>query len=365
MAESNSENLRLDALRGIAAVSVALYHVRSELWVGWAGIRADPGAFSLTDRTLSWLGVPMRFMGAGVLLFFVISGYCIHRPQAADVGAHGPGWSRFLIRRTLRIYPPYLVALLLSGLVLAWAQGWTRAGDNRLLASLPMLQNYWPPRGQLPTNPSLWSLPVEMELYLVYPLAWWLGRRLGWNLALACAITISLAAQYLSWNGAHWLDASFPRFWALWCAGAWLAERSSRKPFPRWDWRWCVGLAALLVAAVVSDQMAPVRGLSLWLWGLASMLALIWATGRSATHGSNWVTVAAWIGMFSYSLYLIHYPLFHLAGEAWRRGFGAKPSSLAVPLAGVLVAIAVARLFHRCIEAPSHRLARRAGRSGA
>lgn len=364
-AEPVSASLRVDALRGVAAVSVALYHVRTDLWVGWGAIQANPEAYSQMDRILSWLGVPMRFMGAGVLLFFVISGFCIHRPQAARVGggASGPDWSRFMVRRVLRIYPPYLMALVLSGLVLAWNQGSPIAGVDRLLVSLTMLQNYWPPGGQISTNPSLWSLPVEMELYLVYPLAWWLGRRIGWTMVLGFAIMISLAGQYFSLHGVRWLGASFPCFWALWCAGAWLAERSCRNRLPNWNWRWCAGLVATLLAAVLSDQVTLINCLSIWLWGLVSVLALIWAVHRSKSGTGGWISLAAWIGTFSYSLYLIHYPLFHLAGEVWRRQFGAKPASLAMALVGVLLVIPIAWLFHRWIEAPSHRLARRMGRS--
>jgi peptidoglycan/LPS O-acetylase OafA/YrhL len=70
----------------------------------------------------------------------------------------------------------------------------------------------------------------------------------------------------------------------------------------------------------------------------------------------------AWIGTLSYLLYLVHYPLFLRAGFAWQKSVGSKPASLIVALAAVAVVIPLAWLFHRLIELPSHRLARRLGR---
>jgi peptidoglycan/LPS O-acetylase OafA/YrhL len=384
MSETEHTMCRVDALRGIAAVAVAFYHVRVDLWVGWGAIQANPHTFSILDGTLSWLGVPMRFMGAGVLLFFVISGFCIHSPQARketrdkarrkgqDGNAKGlmsdtPQWGRFYVRRGLRIYPPYLVTLFLSGVALAFTSDLTVAAWSRFLTSLPMLQNYWHPGGQIQTNPSLWSLPVEMELYLVYPLAWWLGRQVGWAWVLVLAIFVSLAGQWASLNGVRWLDASFPRFWALWCAGAWVADRRFRGGLPIWDWRWSLGFAGLLMAAVISEYRTNLQGFSIWLWGLVGVLAIVWAAGpvphKSESFFTRLISLAAWIGTFSYSLYLIHYPLFHLAGHVWQGHFGSKPASILVSLAAVLLAIPVAWVFHRWIEAPSHRLARRLGRA--
>lgn len=367
---------RVDALRGLAALGVVVYHVRIDLWVGWAAIQANPKLFSTLDVWLSWLGVPMRFMGAGVLLFFVISGYCIHGPQAKwgtwqekvaySQWSGTPDWWRFWIRRGLRIYPPYLVALFLSGLVLAITSSMSAVAWSRFWASVPMIQNYWPPGGQIQTNPSLWSLPVEMELYLIYPLAWWLGRQIRWTWVLLIAIVVSLGGQWASLNGERWLDASFPRFWALWCAGAWVAERQWRETLPIWGRWWSLGLGGLLILAVISEYMKNLHGLSIWLWGLVGVLCLVWAAGserqRPATIFNRCLMIVAWIGTFSFSLYLVHFPLFYLAGHIWQGYFGGKPTSILVPLAAVMLVIPLAWIVHRWIEAPSHRLARRLGR---
>jgi peptidoglycan/LPS O-acetylase OafA/YrhL len=367
---TDRSTLRVDALRGLASFSVALYHVRTELWVGWGAIQSSRQSFSLLDQASACLGVPMRFFGVGVLFFFVLSGFCIHSPQAKAASAAGSevNWPRFLVRRFFRIYPPYLAAIGLSVLVLWFVSGSLATDGDRVLASIPMVQNYWRSGGQISVNPSLWSLPVELELYLVYPLAWWLGRHIGWNWVLLLAISISLAGQLLSMRGVRWLDGSFPSFWGLWCAGAWVAERRCRDAIPALSGWWNLGLTVTILAAVTSELVSPLQALSPWLWGGVGVMALCWAVaprhlsgGKVTRHSFSLVTMFAGIGTFSYSLYLIHYPLFHLAGHFWVGKFGAKPSSILVSIMAVLGVLPLAWVFHRCVEAPSHRLARKLG----
>jgi peptidoglycan/LPS O-acetylase OafA/YrhL len=400
---------RVDMLRGLAALGVVFYHVRTDLWVGWAAIQASPDTFSSVDHIMSWFGVPMHFMGSGVLLFFIVSGYCIHRPQAAagenkklaslkrtsnristepdtrqqtteggqlggggfnpascqdSVLSRGPSWSRFYIRRFMRIYPPYLTSLILSGVTLAVTVGMSNVGWSRFWASVPMLQNYWGLGGQISTNPSLWSLPVEMELYLVYPLAWWLGSCMGWLRFLIIAILTSVTAQWVSLQGVLWLNGSFPNFWALWCAGACMAEMSIQTRLPNWHWGWGAFLITTTAAAAGTEMVPTLQGLSSWLWSGVGGLALFWAIAPRTTNAKPalkpgvWL---AWIGTFSYSLYLIHYPMFRYAGWLWLQHFGSKPSNLLVALTAVTVVIPLAWLFHCLIELPSHRLARKIG----
>src|SRR5438034_621967 len=73
-------------------------------------------------------GFVLGFGYLGVPLFFVISGFCIHLPQARLLAARGPAgaspaWRRFFAGRFWRLYPPYLAAIALAFLLLALAQG--------------------------------------------------------------------------------------------------------------------------------------------------------------------------------------------------------------------------------------------------
>lgn len=148
-----------------------------------------------------------------------------------------------------------------------------------------------------------------------------------------------------------------------------MAEQRCRNAIPAWNAWWCAGLALAIVVAIATELMVNLHGLSSWLWTLVGGLALVWAASPTTSSTPvekcrfrSWVSIVAGIGTFSYSLYLIHYPLFHLAGHAWQLHFGAKPASILISLAAVLLVVPLAWVFHRCIEAPSHRLARSLGK---
>ena len=95
---------RIDQLRGVAALAVVVCH---------AAVSAYRGAPNLGGAPWPWLG----FGYLGVPLFFVISGFCIHLPQArllASPAAGRPAWRRFFARRFWRLYPPYLAAIAVA-----------------------------------------------------------------------------------------------------------------------------------------------------------------------------------------------------------------------------------------------------------
>lgn len=163
----------IDYLRGIAAMGVVVYHARVPLWVGFGEIASAPERYSAFDHTVAWLSVPTPLLGSLVMLFFVISGSCVHLPQAGSVSPLD--LRKYIVRRFFRIYSPYLAAVVLTAL-LEWAgpSGLPETSVRRSLDSMLMVQNYTAfgdtlGPGQLPANPSLWSPPVEMELYAVYP----------------------------------------------------------------------------------------------------------------------------------------------------------------------------------------------------
>src|SRR3974377_361898 len=94
----------LDHVRGLAILSVFLFHSlnesfhRSSLpWNGWFRDFSVPKSFLLL--------LPASFGWAGVAIFFVVSGFCIHY----SFHLQGREWRSFFIRRFFRIYPPYLM----------------------------------------------------------------------------------------------------------------------------------------------------------------------------------------------------------------------------------------------------------------
>src|ERR1700730_19118372 len=98
----------VDALRGVASLEVTLFHGQLRLWAGVGVLLAGSAAPSLFDRISLALSLPGHFGYAGVMLFFLLSGFCIHHPNAR---AERLDLGDFAIRRFIRIYPPYVAAL--------------------------------------------------------------------------------------------------------------------------------------------------------------------------------------------------------------------------------------------------------------
>ena len=94
---------------------VIVFHSRVTLWVGFIQIRKSPELYSPFDRLVAWLSLPVACGGSAVMLFFLISGFCIHVPYAAS--SRDFGFRQYALRRSLRIIPPYLFAVTLTWLL--------------------------------------------------------------------------------------------------------------------------------------------------------------------------------------------------------------------------------------------------------
>jgi len=362
----------IDLLRGVSALGVVLHHSRVDLWVGFREIRANPDAYSGLDRALSWLSLPASQFGYLVMLFFVISGFCIHLPQAAR---DTPVQLRsYCLRRFFRIFPPYVAALVFCLLVeMAFRLSDQPRGSSAgiFVASFTMVQNYVFQGGQVPSNPSLWSIPVEVELYIVYPLLLAFLRARGWSMGAGLILTAMFSAVAMAFYAAGWSwpDTNFLKFWVLWWSGAWLAERWRKGELPAWGrFAWlCTGVvtASLLAGMHWNLDHAYMH----FVWGAASFL-LVWrclySPIKTLQHGSVRGSLMGFIvriGVISYSLYLIHFPLLQLFGLLWRQCLGSKPSSFLIPLLGSILCIPIAWIFYRFIEKPSHLLGKQLARS--
>lgn len=359
----------------MAALGVAVYHVRVNLWIGSREILAHQADHGWLERISAVIVAPSFFFDSGVILFFVISGFCIHwpvalrwQPPADDSAGRGaPSWRRYFIRRLLRIYPPYAAAVLLTIALESAATGLTGATKSscRLAVnSFFMVQNYLPPQGQMAGNPPLWSVPVEVELYVVYPALLAVAGKWGWRRTVGLVAVVSVAASLFAANGCKMLEGNFLKFWVVWAAGAWLAESLARKQLRPFGGLHSAALFTAGGLAMTSAGTGIARGLSHLLYGCAFVLLLWWLTMREVNAGE---TRDSWpgrclrrLGESSYSLYLIHFPVFLVLGAAWVRAFGSKPASPAIPCVGLLVVVLLALAFYRFIESPSHRLARRA-----
>lgn len=165
---SAEEDARIEGLRGIAALMVLVSH--------YAGY---------WTATLGWLG----FATTGVDLFFVLSGFVF----APYVLSHKRlAWWPHVVRRFFRLYPLYIVALLIYAFLKQGENGvWTE-----LLRHLAMAHTLGGIDRAFFFNPAFWSLPPEVEFYLFMPAIAWLVHRVGvWRLFwMAVALRLALVA---------------------------------------------------------------------------------------------------------------------------------------------------------------------------
>ena len=161
----------LDGIRGMAAIMVVLFHIKQ------AGVGHD-----IFARTLSKAG---NFGQTGVTLFFVLSGFLITRILLVSKQKESY-FKKFFIRRSLRIFPLYYLALAIYVILIPYLTNGNAAPFSRTWSFWVYLQNIgftfkWPITG--PNH--FWSLAVEEHFYLVWPFVVyflsekWLLRTIG------------------------------------------------------------------------------------------------------------------------------------------------------------------------------------------
>src|SRR5216110_572605 len=175
----------IDALRGIAALGVVVYHA-----VWQAGNTVPRNLFKWP---VVFIHSVSSFGYVGVFLFFVISGFCIHL-QWARARAAGQRqeiqFVSFWKRRIRRLYPPYLIAfaLFLGMSALTTGINVTHFLVYDVVMHLLMLHNL-DPHTCYSINGVFWTLAIEEQLYLAYFLLLFLRTRWGWGPTLIiCAL---------------------------------------------------------------------------------------------------------------------------------------------------------------------------------
>ncbi len=299
----------IDVLRGVAILAVLLLH-----WYGatfgvdhlqWKGMVRD---LHSAPSLGFWIFFPLSYGWMGVSLFFVISGFCIHASalQAGEVRI-----GKFFWRRFWRIYPTYFAWLAFF----MWRDGLsfsTAEGRAQILSHIFLVHNFssvW----IFAINAAFWSLAVEVQLYLIYPVLWQIRRR--WTMRGALLFTLALglltrlvAALFFTEKspgiaGTIW---AFPSMvWFDWTLGAYLAEEflAGRRAFPR-----SISLRITAVALLfLSVFWKPGDAFA---FSIAScMLALLMESYLWRKQKENLCErLLVPVGLCSYSFYLLHYP---------------------------------------------------------
>jgi len=346
---------RIDVLRAVAILLVFSSHFHRGIY-GPTGTTWSGPWFHWSDHP-SLGGQIFRITlingNLGVCLFFVISGLCI---RLSHFSHRHFSLKEFYQRRFWRIYPPY--ALVLAVCVLLGTDPTGVSWQNLLLHVL-MIHNLSITYATAINSP-FWSLALEVQCYLLYPVLLFLHDKLG---ALRTALILGALAFLTEVLG----STSFARFipglsmlrvapttlWFTWYMGFLIADRLHagihlRKIFlPA-----VVPLLVFWALCFFYRPLAPCNEiasgllLGLLVYGYIGIRGHLWAIERGAVL----------LGACSYSFYLIHYPLIQTILVTHRAGFPLAPS---IPtLCGLYLAFLamiglLSWICYRFIEIPS------------
>lgn len=347
----------IDALRGVAALSVLLFHL-------WLYALAAPPAVVRTPLDAVWSAGRL-----GLVLFFVLSGYLLYRPWVASRRSARPSPSvwPYAARRTARVVPAYLLAV--GGAILL-----LHAAGGVPGVRLPPADTFWrffvfaqnlSPATIMKLDPPLWTLAVEVAFYELLPFAGWWAMRLRrpWLVpaALLCAglaYDAAIAGRGLSQPWTKALPALLPLFGAGMLLahlppGAWRSARARRTVLT-------VGVTLVVADIVWHQHGAGTAGAVLRDLPAAVGFALIVRVAEAADLKALPARALAAVGTVSFGLYLWHLPVL------WAlRAHGLLPLRPVLALPVVLgPSLLIATLSWRLLERPAIRAVRAASRGG-
>ena len=325
----------LDGLRGWAVLLVLLGHAANQGLAPW-----------IADGFLARGKL-------GVYLFFLISAYLLDK-QIISVWMQGKSnldyWRYYILRRVLRIFPPFVMALFVFRFV----------NEMGLNVVIDDLKEIWEHLTLRRGDHIFWSISTEFRYYLLSPLLIFVfARFFKWNkVAVYTAISFGILATII---GNLQLDLprfSTLRYLSIFLIGTGLAffETQSPRSFN------------ILLSHSFSKFIAAVAGVAFVIWGqLATNFthpsvylpaALLWGILLLASKKEGWWgTFLSWtpfrfIGTISYSLYLLHIPVL-----MWVKTLEIHP--LAQLLCFLVLSVVVGVLSHLCIERPALKLVKK------
>jgi peptidoglycan/LPS O-acetylase OafA/YrhL len=345
----------IDGLRALAVFAVVLYHL---------GISWIPGGF------------------LGVDLFFVISGYVITRLILDSIeSANGLDLKKFYAARIRRLFPGLIALLLVTAVVVAL---FAPDAIRRFIQDIPFVlsgtnnwhlvaiqQDYFQAIGRPPLLQHTWSLAVEFQFYLIWPIILlFVWRRFGKRVVRRAALiiaTFSGTALFLFSIQADSATAgrishiyfgtdthSLGLFLGAALAVSWIPRNLTRNISQRaQDFIDGIGvfgfIGLLCIFLFINESNATLYRIAFplaGLFGCATLVSLVHPASRFSPLLSN--RVFLWIGQRSYGIYLWHWVVFQVT----RPGIDLTGNLLALNVARVLIVLALADISLRAIEIP-------------
>lgn len=322
---SSSKLTSVQALRGIAALMVCIFHLATH---------KDPSrpllAEDNTVRELAMIGP------VGVFIFFVISGFIL--PFAMNKSNYKIGQiGSFLVKRVYRLYPPYLVILLLTTGMLIWNnyyQGiafefkWSEF-ISHIFYLTHILHFDW-------YNPIFWTLAIEFQFYIFLGLIFPIWNSEKWIARVLSIVSLVIASWY--WRDDRFLISYISPFVMGYAVYLMKLKKS----------KWIEALFYIAISSIVIWKYFG------WHWLIASIAAVVAILFFSLNFKPF-----QYLGKVSYSLYLLHAMFGGLAIYLLMPYFNSTWGSYFTLVVGITFSVFVSEIFFRWVEQPAMKWADR------
>ncbi|WP_272972121.1 acyltransferase family protein [Comamonas terrigena] len=322
MITSNSRIESIQALRGIAALMVVVFHLMTP---------AAINGYEVISKIFSHGYI-------GVDIFFIISGFIMVLSTSKIAGGIASGYN-FFVKRFFRIWPLYVIATI-AWSTLYYTQGWTaKIIDLQILKSI-----FFIPKDGVPFYSIGWTLDIEIVFYLIFATSIIFGKY-KWTYLIATAFLI-----YITKDAQHQITEGIASTSKLW---AQIVSRIFNPHFLEFYTGIVIGLAypkLRLINKNISISIILIcTSFFLWQYSLefkAHAGFYGWGIGCTSLfiavviYGEHFKTPKffVWLGKISYSLYLLHTIVYHalrltidkVFGEGYTSGLGYFSFSLSI-----------------------------------
>jgi peptidoglycan/LPS O-acetylase OafA/YrhL len=373
---------QLDVVRGFAILSVFIFHIYGATF----GMDKLPFLGNFRDYSkapdlaflIFW---PYQYGLLGVTLFFVLSGFCIHLSFLKYINSledRGLDFQfktyikDFFVRRIFRIFPAYLLALLILSFIYQPTKIdiETSEGSFQFFSHLFLVHNF-SKDSFFGINPVFWSIAVEMQLYCIYPLLLIIRKHLGIAKTVLAIFIFQYFYGQLGWDldlqinelGKSWQNPFMEslqifrqmpfNFWFTWAAGAYLAEHIYVKD------------------KKILNLSLPYKLLFLSLYVLGSLYKPVSALGHYSSivlfvslledyifdrqNLNSLERAIANIGLCSYSVYLFHQPIVVLLVGLLSKTFNPYFLCTVGAVLMFIPVFGISWLIYKYVEIPTHR----------
>jgi len=320
----------LDVLRSSAILAVFVSHI----------------IYSIGGSRLAAYDFIVALGRLGVIIFFLHTSLVLM--LSMDRTALEPMFAtRFYVRRAFRIYPLSILAVITTFVLRLPPDTWSRLryypiSIPQLVSNLLLIQNI---TQHPPVLSPLWSLPLEVQMYVVLPFLFLLVRSENWCRRLLIYLGIAIASAWVMWSFVGKLNifAFIPCF----LAGVMAYKRAGHsRTLPAWMWVVLIPGLILVVAALPLYQRHFLRPLSTFMeWAVVWTLGFTWPLFREVTWRPI-VRTGALVAKYSYGIYLAHTYAFYISFVKF------KSSPAVSVLMATVITAALAILAYHLIEHP-------------